>query len=195
MTKYTTAGLHTKVGNALREFFREDKELLRIDANERSITHKLAEHLQRQFCDLKVDCEYNRHCDDPKKLYCNCDPKTSRCHPNTTETDSLHATTIYPDIVVHERGFDDSNALVIEVKKSNRDDADHDKYKLSKLTVPRNKNEPEDKLKYGYNLGLFLEFCVGKQKGLNRAECFENGTKTPNCCCCDRLLEICGSQP
>ena len=167
------------------------------NANERSITHKLAEHLQRQFNDLKVDCEYNRHGDDKdavKRLYCDCDPRTSRCHPNMTATECLHATTIYPDIVVHERGIDDSNALVIEVKKSNRDDADHDKYKLCKLTVPRNQNEPEDKFKYGYKLGLFLVFDVDNQV-LERIECFQCGKEINPCCCCERLSDIFRSQP
>ncbi len=147
-----TPELHMKVETALREFFCKDIDLLCLDAHERSITHKLAEHLQRQFSNLKVDCEYNRHFDHPKQLYCNCDPKTSRCHPNTTNTACLRAHTIYPDIVVHDRGVDDSNALVIEVKKSNVDDADHDKYKLSQLAEPLNKNEPERIFKYGYNL-------------------------------------------
>ena len=78
---------------------------------------------------------------------------------------------------------------MIEVKKSNGVGASRDIEKLSEFTTPK----PE--AKYGYKLGLFLEFNVGEQKRLTRAECFENGTKTENCCCCNRLLDIFGSQP
>ena len=174
MPTYTTAGLHTKVGNALREFFREDKNLLCLEANERSITHKFAEHLQRQFADLDVDCEYNRRNDKTKRLPCKRD---------TTRTDCLHhAKRVFPDIIVHKRGCDISNMLVIEVKKSNRRGVKRDKSKLHRFTCPDGW--------YGYELGLLLVFYVGNQKGLKRAECFQDGEKTtPSCSCCKRLLE------
>ena len=194
MTKYATTELLTKVENALREFFREDRKLLCIDANERSITHKLAEHLQHQFKSkgLNVDCEYNRHGDDRndvKRLYCD-------CLPSHVPINSPHAPTIYPDIVVHERGSDDKNALVIEVKKSNGDETSHDKCKLRKLTVSRNENEPEDEFKYGYKLGLFLKFDVGNQCRLKHAECYQDGEKQcgeEQSCCCRSLVEKFGS--
>ena len=176
MTKYTTAGLHTKVGNALRDFFCEDKELLCLKANERSITHKLAEDLQRQFSDLKVDCEYNRHGIDKKEL---------SFALGTTATDCEHAKTVYPDIIVHKRRCDSSNKLVIEVKKSNGGNATHDKKKLLVFTKPRGG--------YEYQLGLFLEFDVGEQSGLKHAECYQGGEKIEPCCCCGSLVEKFGS--
>lgn len=191
MTNYTTTELHMKVENALSEFFCEDKDLLLRDVNERSITHKLAEHLQCQFSDLKVDCEYNRHGDDEddvKRLYCD-------SPPSSVPIDSPYAHTIYPDIVVHERARDDKNALIIEVKKSNGHETSHDECKLRKLTVARNENEPEDEFKYGYKLGLFLEFCVGKRSGLKHAECYRGGEKIKPCCCCGSLVEKFGSTP
>ena len=176
MTEYTTAELHTKVGNALREFFREDRKLLCIDANERSITHKFAEHLQHQFADLKVDCEYNRHGDD--------DPKKLVVTPGPTFTDCVDAETVYPDIIVHKRGHDCSNELVIEVKKSNRRGANRDMDKLIGFTD----HTPDDKYKYEYTLGLFLEFDVDN-KVLKRAECFQRGKKIEPCRCCGSLVE------
>lgn len=36
-----------------------DRDLLVMDVNERSISHKLAEHLAREFDEWDVDCEYN----------------------------------------------------------------------------------------------------------------------------------------
>ena len=163
MTEYTTAGLHAKVGNALREFFREDIDLLCLDAHEISITHKLAEHLQRQFEGLKVDCEYNRLGDDPKEL-----PDNSKRRP---------------DIVVHKRGCKGSNTLVVEVKKSNSDDQSDDDYKLREFT--------RDSGCYEYRLGLFLVFDVDN-KVLECAEFYQGGEKIEPCCC-ESLLEKFGS--
>ena len=183
--EYTTSGLHEKVGNALRDFFCEDKDLLCRDVNERSVTHKLAEHLQRQFKGLKVDCEYNRHRIAVKRL--NVD--LVRAEHECTETHCAKDPMVYPDIVVHERGCDRNNLLVIEVKKSNArvtSNAICDQAKLREFTKPKPKGE------YGYKLGLFLEFDVGNKK-MNRAECFPRKEQRPSCPHCERLSDISGS--
>ncbi len=46
-----------KVTTAIINLYRSDQELLEVDANERSITHKLAEHIQKEFPEWNVDCE------------------------------------------------------------------------------------------------------------------------------------------
>ena len=165
MTTYTTSELHTKVEKALREFFCKDCGLLHVDANERSITNKLAEYLQRQFGALKVDGEYNRLGDQVKR--------------------DADDEPIIPDIVVHKRRCNCSNELVIEVKKSNATGAsrDEDRGRLCDFTKPK----PEGK--YGYKLGLFLEFGVRDQSGLKRAECYQGG-ELQTCCCCKRLKKV-----
>ena len=165
MTEYTIAGLHAKVGNALRDFLHEDETLLCFNVNERSITHKFAEHLQRHFEDLKVDCEYNRDGYDVKRLHWG---------HETTRKDCTHAKTVYPDIIVHKRGYDRSNMLVIEAKKSDEGDSCRDREKLCAFT--------DSNGEYRYKLGLFLEFNVGKCSGLKYAQCFQGGKKTPSPC-------------
>lgn len=55
-----------------------------------------------------MDVEYNRHIDDPKRLQL---PRRDALD------DEVRATTVFPDIVVHLRGTDDHNLLVLEVKK------------------------------------------------------------------------------
>ena len=47
--------------NALKKLREFDSQLLEINVNERTISHKLAEHIQEKIYDLSVDCEYNRH--------------------------------------------------------------------------------------------------------------------------------------
>ena len=93
----------------------EDAYLLRHNVNERTLTHKLAEHLQRHFSGWHVDCEYNRNGVDLKKLL-----SLPDCAPSKDDEDGC---TVFPDIIVHQRGrSDDSqptrNLLVIEAKKS-----------------------------------------------------------------------------
>ena len=80
----------------LTEFLETDKVLLEIDSNERSISHKLAEHMQSKFTGWNVDCEYNRVIYKLKKV---------------------NGKLVNPDIIVHHRNTLE-NLLVVEVKKS-----------------------------------------------------------------------------
>jgi hypothetical protein len=83
--------------------------LLEHDVNERSLTHHLANRLEGEFEGWGVDCEFNRNHDIVKRL--NLPPREN------IRADDLHATTVFPDIIVHRRSTDD-NLVVIEVKKS-----------------------------------------------------------------------------
>jgi hypothetical protein len=91
---------------SIESFLTHESNLLCIDVNERSITHKIAEYLQYNFKEWNVDCEYNRLGDKVKTL-----PKPIKTNSNDTD-----AKTIFPDIIVHKRGKNE-NLLVIEVKK------------------------------------------------------------------------------
>src|SRR5579885_985915 len=51
---------------AVCALYRYDSDLIDVDANERSLTHKLAEHLKGVFPGWHVDCEYNRSGYNPK---------------------------------------------------------------------------------------------------------------------------------
>jgi hypothetical protein len=100
-----------KVEFCIRQLLRNDYHLLEINAHERSIAHKLAEYLQQQFHDWHVDCEYNRHGIEIKKL---------------------DEARVYPDIIVHLRNTP-FNLLVIELKCSN-ENYEGDIEKLKKFT-------------------------------------------------------------
>lgn len=108
--------------DAVLAFLEVERDLLDVKVNERSLTHKLAEHLQSRFPDWNVDCEYNRLDEAVKVL-----PMASN-----VLTDDIEGRTIYPDIIVHKRRHSD-NLLVIEVKKSTNNSLD-DQEKLKGLT-------------------------------------------------------------
>lgn len=118
-----------KVKNALKNFFKNECDLFEIGVSERSISHKVAEYLQYEFSDMKVDCEYNRH-------GLEIDPKKIKDKKNNEKI-------IYPDIVVHKRGVDTNNILVVEIKNHGvsqkyLEDLEWDRWKLKELT----KNSP-----------------------------------------------------
>jgi len=104
------------VRQALDELITEHAHLIEVDANERSISHFLALCLQRKISTwgsgLSVDVEYNRDGHVPKRL-----ALPSRA---TSDQDTA-ATTVFPDIIVHERGCNSRNVLVIEMKKTDSD--------------------------------------------------------------------------
>lgn len=94
---------------SLHKFIANDDYLLKVDANERSLTHRIAMYLQEQFENYYVDCEFNRNGYEPKELY------IGEVEINAYDA---NAVTVYPDIIVHQRGSNDENLLVIEFKKS-----------------------------------------------------------------------------
>jgi hypothetical protein len=156
-----------RVKVALTGFFEKDHELLHVDASERSISHKLAEQLQGQFPEFNVDCEYNRHRDDVKRLNFYDDEAVS---PKDTE-----ARTVFPDIVIHERGHDEKNLLVVEIKKSTNRNRNKDIEKLKAFT---DNGLPEED-RFGYETGLFIEFDV-EYKVISGIKVFKNGREELN---------------
>ena len=95
---------------AISEFLLKECFLLKNNLNERSITHKLAEYIQKYFSDYNVDCEYNRM---PNKRNNNGEAETKfipkELHLNVSQTcsDDDKGTTVYPDIIIHEKKVSD----------------------------------------------------------------------------------------
>ena len=129
--------LDHRVSKAIDRLLEKDDYLLRHDANERSITHRLACYLQEKFPEYDVDCEYNKDCeseDGIKKL----------------STERRKNGSVYPDIIVHKRGTNSKNLLVIEAKKTNGGNGNSDRKKLLGYLT-----------KYKYKYALFLKFKTG----------------------------------
>ena len=141
-----------KVEYCMQTLREKDEDLIEIDVNERTITHKLAEYLQNQFTDYNVDCEYNRYEDNTKKLRSIKNRSLDLSNYKKYQIEQFiwedkDALTIYPDIIIHERKSPYNNLLVIEVKKSsNNISKDLDIKKIEELMNPP----------YNYNFGLFL---------------------------------------
>ena len=57
-----------RVRRAAARLENDDRLLFELDANERTLTHRLALYLDSEFAGWNVDCEYNRRRHDPKVL-------------------------------------------------------------------------------------------------------------------------------
>jgi hypothetical protein len=151
-----------KVAAALKEFYAREAFLFAHDLGERTLTHRLAVHLERQFAGFEVDCNYDR-----------LGERTLRLPRGTiVSTDDHLGKSIYPDIVVHQREIP-NNLLAIEVRKvNNHQPIEHDEQKLHALTDPN--------LWFAYWIGVLLTlgkdavissevFVAGKrEEGLSR---------------------------
>ncbi len=140
--------------------YRHDWQLLENNANERSITHKLAEYLQREFPDWHVDCEYNRRGYDNKKLL-------TAFKSDDDQPDDIEAKTVFPDIIVHRRNTC-QNLLVLEIKKVNGKTNTRDCEKLKGFT------DSNQQSLYQYTYGVFLK--LGNCE-VSEADIYQNGEK------------------
>lgn len=136
--------IRSRLHRALEKFLIKDCELIQRDASERSITHKIAEYLQREFPEYHVDCEYNRRGDEVKRIREQIGNLS--CQPDQTD-----AVTVFPDIIVHKRGIRSDNLLVIEAKKSNGASDTKDREKLRYFTASD---------EYRYSFGVLLKIDV-----------------------------------
>lgn len=145
-----------KALRASLNFAKRERTLLEANVNERSLTHKLAEHLQAVFPSWNVDCEYNRLGQMVKRL-----PRAEE-----TTTDDTEGRSIFPDIIVHKRGAN-QNLLVIEAKKTTNQ-LTGDVEKLCGLTAQSGS--------YAYEIGLHLIIDC-EQARIDEATAYINGAQ------------------
>jgi len=166
-----------KISWSIRRFLDRDGFLLENDVHERSITHKLAEHLQCEFKDYNVDCEYNKNSQSPdkQKKLGECAEKIKVKCPDKVVT---YETLIYPDIIIHRRGGP-MNRCIIEVKTSKTSPKEdcYDQFKLKCYT----ENTNSDSSGLGYEMGIFIKFITKKNSGsktkdkVKDVRCYTNG--------------------
>jgi hypothetical protein len=147
-----------KLVAALREFYARETHLLEKDFGERALTHRLAVHIEKQFGDWDVDCDYNRLGERLFRL-----PKGT-----IVSTDDELGKSVYPDIVVHRRSVPE-NLLAIELRKAaNHQSPQHDQHKLRGLTDPH--------LWFAWRIGVLL--TLGK-KQVTSSEVYVGGVIDP----------------
>lgn len=134
-----------KVGDAIKDLYKNDKFLLESKMKEVTVCGRLAMYLQKKFEDFKgyyVDIEYYRL-------------KVPR------EDANLKKDRIRCDILFHSRGAYYSrvdNLLAIEAKlEGNPDDGGKDMCRLEEFIMPESKNTPEGAV-HSTLVGLFLRF-------------------------------------
>lgn len=146
----TEVNLEYLIEAALSLLYKNDKHLIDIHANERSIVFRFGYYFQNllsMHCEYKeyfLDLEYNRDGEDPKKT-------------------ANHQNGIYPDVILHKRGDNNDNLLVMEFKGHwNNEGQEKDKSKILDLMNPNGEYE----YKKGYTVLLmennFLVKPVGK---------------------------------
>jgi hypothetical protein len=124
---------------ALGHMLSDDIDLLERNAAERAIGGRLAAHLSVLFPDHNVDVEYDRHGLKPKAV-----ELPPFCRGGGRKR-------VIPDIVVHRRGIDTENLLVVELKKeTNREPRDCDRAKLRALRE-----------QLGYQAAVFVDLPAG----------------------------------
>jgi hypothetical protein len=147
-----------KVITALQAFYAHETFLLDHDLGERTLTHRLAVHCEKQFSGWDVDCDFNRLGERTLRLP----------HGTIVSTDDHLGKSIYPDIVVHQREIP-NNLLAIEVRKAtNHQPLEHDQHKLRALTDPH--------LWFAYWIGLHL--ALGR-KQVTMSEVYTGGVIDP----------------
>lgn len=167
MRAYDDRDLVRYFRESLRAFRDEPGNAFGRRVAERTVTQRIAMHLQPRIQELQVDCEYNRNGGRPKYIDVQHDHLTpsERQHQIETATRgrakatrleieqwSTYRVTSSPDILVHQRGTNDHNLLIVEVKiVGDRRGADGESLDMAKLRAFTLKNGP-----YHYQLGLFV---------------------------------------
>ena len=135
-----------KVVGAIGEFYAREGLLFERDLGERTLTHRMAVWLERQFDGWDVDCDYNRLGERLLKLP----------HGTIVSTDDELGKSIFPDIVVHRRAVPE-NLLALEVRKAiNHQPLEHDRQKLRGMTDPH--------LWFAYRIGVLLVLARARVK-------------------------------
>jgi len=140
------------VSTALDELYSKDEHLIIYEAHECSIVFRFAHYLQNLldahevFAQYNLDVEYNRNGRQPKRI------------PNNRNG-------VRPDVIIHRRGLNTHNLLIMEFKPPWDRYTFNDRQKLKAFT--QNSGE------YAFQLGLSI--ALGKTRKTVRMKYVVNG--------------------
>ena len=169
-----------------------DKDLLERNAGERTIVAKIycnanaifqeEKRINSDIEDLDIDIEYNRNFFESKEVFEKCDNCTNSDCPNIKKRFMI--TTSSPDFIIHNRGTNNNNQVIIEFKKvknTNKGERLGDMKKLTYFTCQKPFPRQEKK-NYKYRIGYFIDLDENKfsittyQDALcNSKRCRQNG--------------------
>jgi hypothetical protein len=159
-----------KINQAIQTLIVSENNILSRTLNERNLSDHLAGYLRPLFNEYHVDSEYNGDMDKPNDRKALAIAKNRLLEigfqPNLDDTYKLS-----PDIIIHQRGTNDHNLVVIEVKKdvSSQRNKEFDLIKLEHLTINYMGNH------YNYKLGIALILSTGEDTGTSEMHFFQNG--------------------
>ena len=124
--------LEQLIKRSLDDLYQNDKYLIDHKVAERDITHRFAHYFENYMQDTNiagynVDCEYNRDGYGIKQVYGNY---------------------VYPDFILHKRGSNEDNLLIIEFKTWWNPNNDKDIEKIQWMMHPQ--------LRYKYKYGCSI---------------------------------------
>lgn len=162
-----------KFNKALSDFITKEKYLYFYNASERAMAHRLALYLQAYFPKHYVDCEYNLNLENKQTLrkeiiLASREATLYNKRVRAIDEEGI-AVSVFPDIIVHQRGENSHNKIIIEIKKNNSSvDSSYDKLKLKKYT---------SNCSFKYDLGIFLCIKIGNHSILEdfQIEYWSNG--------------------
>ena len=117
--------LNKLLDSALDELYEKDSYLLEHDVHERTIVFRFGHYLQNlmdatgEFQYFNLDFEYNRNGRQPKRIPTN--PRNGA----------------FPDLIIHRRGSNQYNLLIMEFKPPWNTDTEDDYKKLQQFINPR----------------------------------------------------------
>jgi hypothetical protein len=104
LTQEARRDVEGRVVRAVRRMMVDDAHLLLKDCSEMAVMHRIAVYLEADFYGWHVDVEYNRDGHNPK----------------AAQFDVPDRSLVVPDVLVHGRGTNDRNLVVIEAKKQSQ---------------------------------------------------------------------------
>jgi len=150
----------------------KDRDLLQHHMNERTVVANIyckansilneKQTINNDLENLGIDIEYNRNYETPKWVYKKCGMCLNEGCFNKVR--KLQYTVSSPDMIIHHRGFNDNNQVVLEYKKvSNRNNKERnaDKAKMIYFTCQQPFPDHENE-NYQYPIGFFIDLDIDR---------------------------------
>ncbi len=159
-----------KLDVAIATLLENESDSLQRGLNELNVSTHLAFYLKPLFNNYNVDPEYNGDIDKPNDRKA-LDIAKNRIREVGKKTNDFDNYKLSPDIIIHQRGTNDSNLAVIEVKKDihSKNVKDFDLIKLEHLTIDFLGNH------YNYKVGVAVIFGTGQNAGTYEMKFYQMG--------------------